>query len=105
MILVISILTIVSGLVQAVKPGFILSVIHGDDSPAPAHFFAIVGMFMFLFGGLMLHSLYSAYPDNVVVLWCGLQKAGASVAVFIGIIKGVFSAMAGLVAGFDLDFI
>ncbi|MEO5893708.1 MAG: hypothetical protein ABIQ31_25865 [Ferruginibacter sp.] len=102
MILIISLLTMGAGLIQTIKPVFILAIVKGDSAPAPAHFFAIIGMFMFLFGGLMIQSLYSAYPGKTVVLWCGLQKAGASIAVFIGIWKGLFSATAGLIAGFDL---
>ena len=101
-ILVISILTIVAGIVQVIAPGFVLAVIGGDTAPAPRHSFSIIGMFMALFGGVTIHSLYSAYPDRVVVLWGGLQKAGASIAVFIGIAKGLFSPMGALVAGFDL---
>jgi len=59
-------------------------------------------MFMFLFGGLMLHTIYRAKPSREAVLWCALQKIGACVAVAIGIYKGLFSFMALGVALFDL---
>ncbi|TDW96751.1 hypothetical protein [Dinghuibacter silviterrae] len=35
------------------------------------------------------------------VFWCGLQKVGASVAVFVGIYHGVFGGLAAAVASFD----
>jgi hypothetical protein len=101
-VLVISVLTIVSGLIQLFSPAFILSFIHGDITPSTEHDFAIIGMFMFLFGGLMLHSLYNAVTDSVVVFWCALQKFGASIAVFLAIAKNLFAPVAALVAGFDL---
>ena len=101
-ILIISVLTVIAGAVQVINPGFVLSAIQGEASPTAVQLFATIGLFMFLFGGLMIHSLYSAYPDKVVVFWSGLQKAGAAIAVFIGISKGLFSSTAALVAGFDL---
>ena len=48
-----------------------------------------------------INFLYQNNVTYVVVLWGGLQKAGASIAVFIGIAKGLFSPMAAMVAGFD----
>lgn len=66
------------------------------------HFFAIVGMFMALFGGMMLHAVYSAYPNEVVVLWAAFQKLGAFAAVGLGILHEVFSPIAAGVALFDL---
>jgi hypothetical protein len=59
-------------------------------------------MFMALFGGLMLHAIYSAHPNRVAILWCALQKLGAFVAVGLGIFNDIFSIMAGAVALFDL---
>jgi len=101
-VLIISALTIISGLVQLISPAFILTFIHGDITQATKHEFGIIGMFMFLFGGLMLHTLYSAETSSTVVLWCGLQKLGASIAVFLAIWKSLFAPIAALVAGFDL---
>ena len=100
-VFVISLLTLIAGLIQAVRPTLILSIVQGESSPSAAHFFAIVGMFMSLFGGLMLQGLYSPYPNSIIVRWCALQKAGASLAVLIGIIRGIFSPLAGLISGFD----
>jgi uncharacterized protein YjeT (DUF2065 family) len=101
-IVLIAILTIISGLVQMLSPSFVLKLVGGDITASTDHLFAIIGMFMFLFGGLLLHSLYSVYNNRRVVLWCALQKLGASVAVFIAIEKHLFMPVAALVAGFDL---
>ncbi|MBT1686012.1 patatin [Dawidia soli] len=98
----ISLATIVSGLMQVVAPAFVLGVIGAAITPATAHFFAIVGMFMALFGGLMLHTVYSARTAPVAIVWCALQKLGACVAVGLGILHGIFSWMAAGVALFDL---
>jgi hypothetical protein len=98
----ISLATIVSGLAQVVAPAFVLGVIGADITPTTAHFFAIVGMFMALFGGLMLHNVYSPRTGTAAILWCALQKLGACVAVGVGILHGIFSGMAAGVAAFDL---
>lgn len=102
LVLVISVLTMVSGLVQMVRPDVVLAFVGGESTPATRHFFGIVGMFMLLFGGLITQALYEAQPSRVAFLWGGLQKIGASVAVGLGILHGLFSPLAGLVAGFDL---
>jgi len=102
LVLIISVVTIVSGAVQIFSPAFVLSSIHGVIIPATNHEFAMIGMFMVLFGGIMLHSLYSVNTDSVIVLWSGLQKLGASAAVFLAIRKNLFAPVAAFVAGFDL---
>lgn len=98
----IGVITIVSGGGQVVAPGFVLGQLAVETNPASLHFFAIVGMFMVLFGGLLLNAMYSARPQPVALFWAGLQKFGASAAVGIGVMNGVFSPLAWLVAGFDL---
>lgn len=95
-------ITVVSGGAQVVAPGFVLGQLSVETNPASLHFFAIVGMFMVLFGGLLLQAMFSALPQPVALLWAGLQKFGASAAVGIGVMTGVFSSLAMLVAAFDL---
>ncbi len=99
---VIALLTIVSGLVQMIKPQWVLAIVGGDVSAATNHFFAIVGMFMVLFGGLLWQSLAAASPQPMPVMWCGLQKFGAAVAVGLGVFRDLFSWLALGVAAFDL---
>ena len=98
----ISVATILSGVVQMLAPGFVLETLSSDTTGAAMHFFAIVGMFMALFGGLTIHALLSPVEPRLVYYWAGAQKLGASVAVTMGVLHGFFSQLALLVAGFDL---
>lgn len=101
LVAIVSAITMITGLVQIVLPGFILKIVGAQITPTSMHFFSIVGMFMLLFGGLTLHAVYSAVPSRVAVLWSMFQKFGASAAVGIGIFNGIFSSLAAVVAGFD----
>ena len=101
LVLVISVLTMVSGLVQMVRPDVVLGFVGGESTPTTRQFFGTIGMFMLLFGGLIIQALYEAQPSRAAFLWGALQKFGASVAVGIGILHGLFSPLAGLVASFD----
>lgn len=90
--------TLLSGIVQTVAPGWILSLVNGNAGAT--YTFAIVGCFMALFGGLLWQSV--AAGARIGIFWTGLQKVGASAAVFIGIHRGVFGGpMAFAVASFD----
>jgi hypothetical protein len=101
-VLAIALITVVSGLVQALAPSFILGLVGGEPAPGNRHSFAIVGMFMVLFGGLLSHALLSPRHHPLPVLWSGFQKLGAAGAVGLGVAKGLFGSIALLVAGFDL---
>lgn len=98
----IAVITIFSGLVQVIAPGFELRMLSAESIPASRHFFGIVGMFMVLFGGALLHALCSPAHHPVVVLWASFQKFGAFAAVALGVLNHIFSPLALLVAGFDL---
>lgn len=103
LILVVSLITLSTGVIMMIAPGYILSFTGGTDiNNTSRHFFAIIGMFMFLFGALMVHSLYDEEDNRVAIFWSGLQKIGASVAVFAGVFKGIFIPLAVGVALFDL---
>lgn len=101
-LVLISVTTLVSGIVQMVVPAFILGMVGAEITAATRQCFAIVGMFMFLFGGMLLQVLISRQMITPVFLWAGLQKIGAFVAVGIGVMNHVFSPAAMLVASFDL---
>lgn len=101
-VLLISIVTIISGLTQVVAPCFVLGVIGAEVNQTSSHFFGIVGMFMALFGALMIHNMYAVQTSPIAVFWCGMQKLGAFVAVSLGVFNGVFSVLAMGVAIFDL---
>jgi hypothetical protein len=97
----IAVATIVSGIIQLAAPSFVLGLVGGDANPAALHFFGIVGMFMALFGVLMIVGLSPGVP-RAPLLIAGLQKFGAAIAVALGIWRGIFGAAAWPVAGFDL---
>jgi hypothetical protein len=94
-------LTILSGLVQVIVPGLLLRIFSAEVTPTSKHFFGIVGMFMFLFGGVLLHALLSPGNQSIVVLWAGLQKIGAVCAVTLGVVNHIFSPLGLLIAAFD----
>lgn len=101
-ILLISVATLFSGAMQAIAPAFVLNFVGAEINTTSKQLFATIGMFMFLFGGMMIHALYHEDNNRVVVIWSGLQKLGASVAVFTGIFNGTFILLAAGVAVFDL---
>lgn len=101
LLVLISGLTVASGLFQMAATDFELRTLSAESTAASRHFFAIVGMFMVLFGGMLLQALLGKGGQGVAVLWAGLQKFGASAAVGIGVWHQVFSGLALGVAGFD----
>jgi hypothetical protein len=94
--------TIVAGGTQLFAPGFVLRIIGGSTEPAARFFFALVGMFMVLFGGLTLHALLDSRDHPVAILWSALQKLGASIAVALGVKSQIFASLALAIAAFDL---
>jgi hypothetical protein len=85
-----------------VDPAFVLSLLSADVTATTKQFFGIVGMFMILFGGMLLQVLISRQPNAPVFLWAGLQKIGASASVALGVYRHIFGPLALAVAGFDL---
>ncbi|NHE57544.1 patatin [Cyclobacterium plantarum] len=103
LVVLIAFITLISGLIQLLSPSTVLGLIGRSDPTAEsAHFFAIVGMFMALFGGMVLHAVYSAVTNKQVMLWTAFQKFGAFIAVSVGVFQGLFSILAMSVALFDL---
>lgn len=98
----VAVITVVSGATQIVVPGAILDFLDAENTGTARHFFAIVGMFMVLFGGMTYAALLSTRPNSTVLIWASLQKFGASAAVFAGIANDILSGLAAGVAAFDL---
>ncbi|MFK0007279.1 hypothetical protein ACIQTZ_09510 [Paenarthrobacter sp. NPDC090520] len=98
----IAVITVITGVVEVPFGGPLLQMLGADPTPEARQLFGTVGMFMVVVGGLLLHTLLNAVPSPEVVLWSGVQKAGAFGAVGIGVLNGVFSPIALLVAFFDL---
>lgn len=94
--------TIVSGAGMILMPGALLALLDAGTEPTSRHTFGIEGMFMVLFGGLLLHGLTRPRENGVAVLWAGVQKLAACVAVSLGVVRGVFSPLALTVSVFDL---
>lgn len=100
-LVVIAASTFLTGGVQTIAPAFILRLLSAERTTTSQHFFAIVGMFMVLFGGATLHALLSFKHHPVVILWSSFQKFGASLAVALGVQRGVFASLALIVAIID----
>jgi hypothetical protein len=100
-IILISAATVISGIVQIFAPEFVLKLVGANRDLTADHFFSIIGMFMALFGGMLLQAMRSASNQQVAVFWAGSQKIGASLAVGIGVERHVFSTLALAVASFD----
>jgi hypothetical protein len=98
----IAVITALSGLVQIVVPGWELDLLATENTATTRQLFATVGMFMLLFGGLMVHALAIGRELRLVLLWTSLQKFGAFAAVSLGVVGGVFSPLVMAVALFDL---
>jgi hypothetical protein len=98
----ISALTVLSGLGQLVAPGVVLDLLGAESTATTRHFFGIVGMFMAVVGALVLQALLTEPTPAYVVLWGGVQKLGAFVAVAVGVARDLFGSIALVVALFDL---
>jgi hypothetical protein len=87
--------TFLSGLVLIALPGVVLDLLGAPTDTSDKLFFAIIGMFMAVVGGLLTHTLLRPPPSTIVVGWSALQKLGASVAMSLAVVLDVFS-LAGL---------
>jgi len=97
---IIALATVLSGALQMFCPALVLGIVGGASDPTSRHFFAIIGMFMVLFGGMAFQGLLQWRPTPM--FWSALQKLGASAAVGCGVYRHLFSPVALGVAGFDL---
>ncbi|MFC4614211.1 hypothetical protein ACFO3K_05770 [Cellulomonas algicola] len=102
LLVVIGWVTVASGAAQVLVPSFVLSLLGAAEDATAEQLFATVGMFMVVVGGLLLTTLSRPRHDPDVVLWAAVQKAAASAAVAIGVVRGVFDPLALGVAAFDL---
>lgn len=100
--IVIAATTIAAGVVQIAAPGFVLDLLDASSTPSTRHFFAIVGMFMGVIGGALLHALLMPGDHRVLLTWAAVQKFGAFVAVSVGVINDIFSGLGIAVALNDL---
>ncbi|MGV3585381.1 MAG: patatin [Adhaeribacter sp.] len=101
LLLFIAVVTVLTGATQVVAAPVVLNIIGAATNKTGAYFFAIVGMFMVLFGGLLGQAVKQPLGPEPI-FWCGLQKFGAAVAIGLGVRNGIFSNLALGVALFDL---
>jgi len=101
-LVVLAAITALTGVAEILAPAALLTLLGAVPTPLAAQLFATVGLFMVVVGGLLTQSLLRQTPHRDVVLWSGVQKAGAVVAVAVGVLNGVFGPIALLVAAFDL---
>ncbi|MDQ3980295.1 MAG: hypothetical protein M3314_12195 [Actinomycetota bacterium] len=94
--------TIGAGLVQLMAPGFVLGLLNGESTTSTRQLFAIVGMFMAVVGGVLLHGLMTHGERQVILLWAGVQKAAAGFLVTHAVTNDVVSGLALVVALNDL---
>jgi hypothetical protein len=101
-LLLIGIVTMLSGAIQMVSPQFVLNIIGAHITETASYSFGIVGMFMLLFGGILTHGLRAKPQHPQLIFWASLQKFGAAIAVFLGVQREIFAPLALAVALFDL---
>jgi hypothetical protein len=101
LLLFIAVATMATGLTQIIAPRFVMGIMHAEATPTSVHFFAIVGMFMLLFGGVMWTALRARPEQPLPLLWSALQKIGAFIALVILVLHQILSPLAWAVALFD----
>lgn len=102
-VVMISSVTLILGVFQLLNPMAALGMMgRGEILPVTSHYFAMLGFFMILFNGMVLHTVYEIQTSKTIILWAALQKIGVAVLVFIGIVGGHFHFTAIGVALFDL---
>ena len=95
-------ITIVSGVAQCIVPDPLLEVLTPEMASTSRHFLSITGVLTASFGALLVHALMTSDWQHVAVLWIGIQKILAAIAVGLAIRANVFSTLALWAAGFDL---
>jgi hypothetical protein len=101
LILAIASITLIAGLIQIVIPGFVLTLVGANRDATSEQLFATIGVFMAIFGAMLLQALRISSNQRIVIFWAAVQKFGSSIAVFIGVHKHIYSAFAPLIATFD----
>lgn len=100
-LILIALITVLSGLTQMLVPGTVLAIIGKGSTPLSAHLFATVGMFMLITGAMFLQTLLARSAERAVPFWIGVQKALAAVLVSIAVFRGFMIWPALGVAFFD----
>jgi hypothetical protein len=94
-------ITVATGALTAVRPGLVLGELSPRPTPMDRQLFGTIGMFMVVSGGTLHSALAAPHPERGVLIWCAVQKLGASAAMGIGVHRGLYARRALAVAGFD----
>lgn len=98
---VVGVLTAASGLFVLTFPKTSLSLLGANDPDPAPYLFGLVGMFMLLFGGLLVDAARRPDPPPVALFWCLIQKVAAVIAMLVGVFTDVYGWFAVVVALFD----
>ena len=107
----IALITAVSGAAQILFPNQMLSFVSNTsevgnlfsshEATQAIHFFRILGMFMFILGAMLCQSICFDQGQNIITIWSGIYKLGASIAISYGVYIKVFTTVAIFVAVFE----
>lgn len=102
LLILIAIITILSGLAQIILPETALSLTGISATAEAVYLFRLVSLLTLLFGGMLLHAMLSGQNRSVPLLWAGLQKVLSAAAVMLAVVSGLLPANNTLlVAGYD----
>lgn len=102
LLIIISVVTLLTGILQILAPAFVLRLLGGEVSLTTIQVFATIGMFIAVFGGMLLHANLTSSFEPRAILWSSFQKFGASLAILIGICNHLFAPIAAFAAVFEL---
>jgi hypothetical protein len=89
-----SVFTAAAGALQVLAPGPMLRALDADDDATARQLFGTVGVFMVTSGATLLATLRRDEPDPGVLIGAAAQKAGSSVAMAVGVGRGLLSPKA-----------
>ncbi len=101
LLIVIAIITILSGLMQIILPETVLNTMGISPASETIYFFRIVSLLTGLFGAALLHTALSNQPDPIILLWASLQKLLGAAAVVLAVLNGLLASGALAAAGYD----
>jgi hypothetical protein len=101
LVIMIAIITVVSGAVQLVLPETALTFMNIGISGETVYLFRLVSLLTALFGIALLHTALARSYEPILLLWASLQKLLGAAAVLFAVLSGLLASGASLVAGYD----
>ena len=97
----IGLMTAASGGMLVLFPRVILRILGARRRDPAPFFFQVVGMFMMTSGGLLADGSRQTPPARIALRWAFAQKAGAAVAMLLGVRSKRIGRLALVVAAID----